>query len=268
MYFRALFTVSEKGEFHESFSLSLKHERYSSNLHTPFVRLIVNAIETRKGTMTFSAIIPMLLDIVSIGLGFIVFYVFSNLGKDQKINLIRETLSQIINFVLFIWLSKSLLNLSLLFRDPLAMLAYPSGSKAFYLALLFSAGLIFYSHRKGRIDGWPFVESLWFTLLPAAFFYEFIRLIWSGDIYAFGGIILYGIMLIAFLGMGEKIPQLVASSILIALWTSGMMLGVLTQTYPTTFGYVIEPWFIFLFFTISQTMIYLNYKRRDTHECY
>lgn len=218
--------------------------------------------------MTIPAITPMLLHIASIALGFAVFYIISDFAKAQKLKQAGEAFSQLINFVLFIWLSKILLNLALMFRDPLALLAYPSGSKAFYLAVLFSAAVLLYGTRKGRIDGWLFVRALWLILLPAAFFYEFARFTWFGDAYAFGNLILYAALLAVFLGISDKLPPHTATSVLITLWACGMLLGSVLQSYPSAFGYVMEPWFILLFFAASQALIFFSNRRRATHECY
>lgn len=49
----------------------------------------------------------------------------------------------------------------MMFRDPVAMLTYPSNSMAFYLAILFSAAVLLLDAYKGRIEGWPFIGALW-----------------------------------------------------------------------------------------------------------
>lgn len=218
--------------------------------------------------MTTSAITPMLLHILSFVLGFVVFFLISNRAKPQKITLIKEVFSQTINFVLFIWLSKILLNLPLLFRDPLAMLAYPSSSKAFYLAVLFSVAVILLGTYKGRIEGGPFIGALWHILLSAAFFYEFAQWTWIGNPYAFGNLVLYAVLLVIWLGIEGRLQICGASSVLVAGWALGMLMGSAFQSYPSAFGYTMEPWFILLFFVTSQFFIFFSYKRRSTHECY
>lgn len=218
--------------------------------------------------MSTSALTSMLVYILSIALGVIVFYIVSNWAKEQKIKQAGEVISQIINFVLFMWLSKVILNLPLLFRDPLALLAYPSNSKAFYLAILFSAAVLLYGVNSGRIKGQTFIRTLWHILLPAAFFYEFAQLAWFGDAYAFGNLILYAVLLGLFFGVNDRLSFSAFSAVLLSVWTGGMLLNASLGLFPSTFGYTMEPWFIIFFLTATQFLILLTKKRRPTNERY
>lgn len=218
--------------------------------------------------MSSSALTSMLIYILSIALGVAVFYIVSDWAKEQKIKQAGEAVSQIINFVLFIWLSKIILSLPLLFRDPLALLAYPSNSKAFYLAILFSAAVLLYGVNSGQVKGQAIFGTLLHILLPAAFFYEFAQLAWFGNAYAFGNLILYAVLLGLFFGVNDRLSLYALSTVLLSLWAGGMLLNAVLELFPSIFGYAMEPWFILLFFTASQFLIFLNKRRRSTNECY
>lgn len=214
------------------------------------------------------AIFPMLLHVLSIGLGLAVFYIISDLSKKQKNERAERAFSQIINFILFIWLSKIILNLPLLLSDPLAVLAYPSDSRAFYLAILFSAALLFYGIRNARIKGWQLFQTFLYILLPAAFFHEFAQLTWFNDGYAFGDMILYAILLALFLGLNDRISPIAAGRVLLSVWAAGMFLISSIQSYSSAFGYRMEPWFIIIVFTAGHLLILLNSRRRAINELY
>lgn len=216
--------------------------------------------------MTITAIIPMLLKIFSIGLGVAVFYLVSDLSKEQKKNQAAEALSQIVNFVLFIWLAKILLNLPLLLSDPLAVLAYPSDSRAFYLAIFFSAAFLFYSMRSDRTKGGQLIQTLLYILLPASFFYEFIHLTWYDDSYAFGNVILNAVLLALFLGLNDRIFPSAVGSVLLSVWAAGLFLILLIQSYASVFGYEMAPLFILTIFTAGLLLILLSNRRRATNE--
>ncbi|WP_010095622.1 hypothetical protein [Ornithinibacillus scapharcae] len=86
---------------------------------------------------------------LSFAIGFISFYLLSDLSIKQKRKHIEELISQLINFVIFIWLGKILLHLFIFISDPLSILAYPSDSKAFYFAIVSITLLLLYkSNRK------------------------------------------------------------------------------------------------------------------------
>src|SRR5690625_3616935 len=66
--------------------------------------------------------------------GFIFFYLMSALSKAKKKQQAEEVTSLLINFVIYIWIGKILLNFLTFIKDPLAVLAYPSNSHAFYIS--------------------------------------------------------------------------------------------------------------------------------------
>src|SRR5690625_4872518 len=101
---------------------------------------------------------PILIIGVSFIAGFIFFYIFSNLHKTEKKEHIQEITSLIINFIIFIWIAKILLNFNLLIKDPFAGLAYPSNSNSFYLAIVFITVNIFI---KVKRESFPFMSILY-----------------------------------------------------------------------------------------------------------
>lgn len=220
--------------------------------------------------MSIGAITPILITISSVALGFAVFFIISDLAKEHKKQRAQEALSQIINFVLFIWLSKILLNLPLLFSDPLAVLAYPSDSRAFYLAAFFSAALLVYGMTSGRIQAWQLFQTLVYIVLPASFFYEFAQLAWVGDASAFGNLILSAVLLALFLILNDRVSPYAAGSVLLTVWTAGVFLISSIQPYSSVFGYVMETWFIIILFTTGHFLMLLNNssnRRRAINEC-
>lgn len=216
--------------------------------------------------MATLAIIPMLLNILSVILGVSVFYIVSDLAKVHKKKRAEQAISHIVNFVLFLWLSKILLNLPLLFSDPLALLAYPSDSKAFYLAIFFSAASLFYGMTSGRIHGWQLIQTLLYILLPASFFYAFAQIAWFDDAYAFGNLIVYAVLLALFLALKDRLSPNRVGSVLLSVWAAGMFLIFSVQSYASAFGYGMEPWFIFILFTAGHLIILLSTRRRALHE--
>lgn len=218
--------------------------------------------------MPTNAIVPMLLNISSIVSGIAVFYIVSDLAKEHKRKRTAQAFSQIINFILFVWLAKILLNLPLLFSDPLAMLAYPSDSGAFHLAIFFSAAFISYTIWNDRTEGWPLLQTLLYILLPAAFFYEFAQLAVYDDSYAYGNMGVYAALLALFLVLDGKVSPYSIGGVLLSVWTAGMFLIFLFQSYASAFGYGMEPWFLIIFFTAGHLVILLSSRRRATNELY
>lgn len=56
--------------------------------------------------------------IISFVVGLIFFYMISYLSKEQRKAQIEEIVSQLINFIIFIWIGKIILNFSIFIKDP------------------------------------------------------------------------------------------------------------------------------------------------------
>lgn len=182
----------------------------------------------------------------SFALAFLAFYVMSQLSKEQRKLQINEIISQVINFMLFLWLAKVLLNLPLFVQDPLAVLAYPSNSEAFYLAALFSGVLIFVKAKKGKLAGGVFAHSLLHVMLAALFVYEFMQYIWRDNPFSFPYLAVYGVLLAGFhLLQGHVTPQN-QISIVLAAGAAGFFAISFMLPYLSVFGYILDPWFLAL----------------------
>ncbi|WP_273833533.1 hypothetical protein [Guptibacillus sedimenti] len=195
-----------------------------------------------------------------IGLG--TFYVISDLSKQKRREHIEEIVSQLINIILYIWMGKIILNFSLFIKDPLAILAYPSNSHAFYFAILLSTLVTLLKSKYPSNNKPYFIESLVFVLLVTAFTYEFIQMVWNSNAYAYETLIVVGFLLVLFISLREKIASSTLLIVTITAWSGGMVLLDFIQPIVTLFGYIITPWFVGLFYLISMFII-INKRRRE-----
>lgn len=77
-------------------------------------------------------------------IGFIYSYFFSPFSKTERRQYVEEVQNLFLMFILSLFIGKVILKFSLILRDPIAVLAYPSNSKAFYIALCLTAVFGFY----------------------------------------------------------------------------------------------------------------------------
>ncbi|RKQ30807.1 hypothetical protein D8M06_15410 [Oceanobacillus halophilus] len=204
------------------------------------------------GIMVFSFII-----------GLITFYMMSDLSKKEKKEQVEEIISQLINFVIFIWIGKIILNISIFIEDPLAILAYPSDSRAFYFSVLLSGFVLFYKYKKKQMDIVTFIHSFIHVFLVASFLYEFIQFVWNDNAFSFGNMVVIVILMVIFLFMQGYVSNYMAFFTILVLWSIGMFLLSLIQPYITVFGYMIDVWFVGVFLLINVIIIYLNNRKRD-----
>ncbi len=195
--------------------------------------------------------------------GILAFYMLSELTKEQKKRHIKEITSQLINFVLFIWVGKIILNFPLFISDPMAILAYPGDSSAFYLAVLFSSLYLFYKSQRGQMNMnmMVFIQSFIFVFLIASFLYEFMQLAWYDNTFSFGYMVLLGILLVLFLTAQGRIGSHTLIGALLIGWSLGIYIIATIQPFVTVFGYMMAPWFVGLFFAVSFTHLILNQRK-------
>src|SRR5690625_5171379 len=89
--------------------------------------------------------------IISFLAGFAFYYFTNQKGKAEKRKMIDQFLSLIINFIIYIWLGKIIVHILLVFKDPLAVLAYPSDSKVLFVAtILFAGHLVYFLFKRKK----------------------------------------------------------------------------------------------------------------------
>lgn len=202
---------------------------------------------------------------LSVIIGLIVFYLLSHESEAQKRTHIEEIFSQVINFIIFIWVGKIVLHLPLFVTDPLAILAYPSNSEAFYLAVLGSTLVLLYKSKRKKMDVLAFIDAFSIFFLAASLTYAFIQFTWEGDTYSFGYIVLAVMLLIFLLIVKERLATKTRVMILVTGWTLGMFLLNVVQPFTTVFGYIIAPWFAVLLFIVSWIIMIWKQRKRDSY---
>ncbi|WP_102344940.1 hypothetical protein [Bacillus sp. Marseille-P3661] len=205
---------------------------------------------------TLTKLMSLSVTIISLIAGVLSFYIMSDSPKEQKKRQIEEITSQLINFIIFVWISKVILNISIFISDPLAILAYPSDSSAFYLAILISVVFLFYKSKRGQLDMVLFIQAFIPIFLTSSFLYEFLKFILDDNALAVGRMVLLAILLVLSLFQPGIMVMLVS-------WTVGMFILVILQPYVTVFGYIMAPWFLAVFFVAALAIHLVNQRKRD-----
>lgn len=190
-------------------------------------------------------------------------YYLVDLSKKYKKIYIEESINQIINFIVLMWCSKILINLPLFINEPLSVLAYPSNSNAFYCAFIMTFILFIYKIKRKSLNINKFVQIFTFIILIASFVYEFLQYQLNDDIYAFGYFILLSILLLTFIIIRGKMKISSQTLLLVSIWSVGLLILYYWQSIIIIFNYVIEPWFIFLFFITNLCFIWFIVRKEE-----
>ena len=199
--------------------------------------------------------------ILSLSMGFLTYYLLSDLAKEKKKINMEEIMGQLINLVIFIWIGKIILNFTIFIVDPLTILSYPSNSYAFYLAVLLSVITIVIQYNRGKIDVLPFLTAFTHIFLTASFVYEFMQVIWNKNTYSIGYIGLVALLIVAFVVMRDFVSPHWLNLLIFLGWTIGSLGLAVTMPIMMVFGYTMAPWFLVLMLIICcLLMVYLKKK--------
>lgn len=183
--------------------------------------------------------------------GFAFFYVTSPFTKEVKKRVLDQTISMLINFVIYVWIGKILLNIGLFVRDPLAVLAYPSDSSAFYAATLLILIHIIWKVWRKKMTDTNLLVGFMPIFLAASFIYEFIQMFWFENSYSLMYIGMLTILIIIFLLVQDKIAGWQLSLYLFMLWSLGQIILSFILPFATVFSYIMSPWYLFIVLLLS-----------------
>ena len=199
--------------------------------------------------------------ILSLSMGFLTYYLLSDLAKEKKKIYMKEILGQLINFVIYIWIGKIILNFSTFIVDPLAILSYPSNSNAFYLAVLLSVITILIQTKRGKIDILPFLNAFTHIFLTASFVYEFMQIIWNKNTYLIGYMGLVALLIVGFVVMRGFVSPHWLNLLIFLGWTIGSLGLAVTMPIMMVFGYTMAPWFLVLLLIICCLLMVFQKKK-------
>ncbi|GEN31384.1 hypothetical protein HNQ35_001894 [Cerasibacillus quisquiliarum] len=199
--------------------------------------------------------------VFSLIMGFIFYYVMSPAHKKEKKKHLEETTSLLINFIIFIWLGKILVNINIFIEDPLAILAYPSDSNAFYIAVLLTALQIIYKTKRKQFDSMTWFVSFVPIFIFGSFVYEFIQKVVFNNSIGFHSIVFHAGILILYVIRQGKDEKNALSLLMMLLWSIGQLLLAFIMPYASLFGYLMAPWFLVILIVLFITL-FIYEKRK------
>lgn len=209
-----------------------------------------------------SVLISVTMLVISFIIGVFVYFITDyHVIKDKKKN-IEDVFSFFVNFIIFIWVGKIIWNLELFISDPLAVLAYPSFSGAFYIAFILSSILVVWKLKKGVITFEPFVHTLITVFIFSSFIYEFIELVWQDNLYTWRYLALLFALSMLYLIFSNRISYNLMSGLVILLWGLGQAILSITLPFTTVFGYLLDTWFFIVMSLVGMIILILEIRRK------
>lgn len=199
--------------------------------------------------------------IVSLLGGIVTFYIISHDAKEIKKKQIEDVVSLAINFVIYIWIGKIIVNFDKFISDPLAILAYPSSSYAFYLATIFIIVNLYYRkyRHSERIN--LIVQAFIPIILSASFIYEFLQVTIENQPYNKSYLLFITVLTIGYIALYGRMSPSMQSFLFSLVLLLGQLL--LTLLYKITiFGYRLLPIYFISLIVIIIAITTFRKKRK------
>ncbi|SES03148.1 hypothetical protein SAMN04487944_115124 [Gracilibacillus ureilyticus] len=209
------------------------------------------------GSFVIKSEIVILIGSLIIGLLF--FWLISPDCKQNTKKRMDELGNLLIVFVFSLWIGKILLNLSAFIQDPLSILAYPSDSNAFYIAVVLS--IIYGKIKIARSynDMVDFLYAWIIVFFTASITYVFIQMIIGTAGFSWQYLGLHVLLIIMYTLLQDKYSKekLVFSGIV--LWSLGqLILSDFSHTY--IFQFLIS--FLFYALIFIGTIIFIMIRKK------
>ncbi|WP_226037597.1 hypothetical protein [Aquibacillus saliphilus] len=191
--------------------------------------------------------------------GLLFFRIISPYSKSETKQRIDEVGTILITFVITLWIGKIIMNFSIFISDPIAILAYPSDSKSFYIAVFLT--VLYGKYKFIRVSKHliPLLFSWMVVFLTASFVYEFIQMIWGTNVHTLGYLGLLVTLIMVTILLPERIALENITLIILIGWCLGQwILSFFTNT--TVFQFSLNPIFYLIIFIGSLVLFYF-YKK-------
>jgi hypothetical protein len=209
-----------------------------------------------------SAHLSIGMKVISWIIGLFSFYLFSNLPRKEKRLQLEKLTSQLINFILFIWVGKIILDFSIFIRNPLVILAYPSNSSAFYFAFFLTIITVVYKSKRGRVDFLGLFGAFFYVFLISSFAYEFIQIVWNDNRYALAYFILLAVLSLIYLFAQNRVRADQLALIMLIGWSAGALGLSFSMPLMMVFGYTMHAWFLVLLLFSSITAFIFRKRKK------
>lgn len=189
--------------------------------------------------------------------GFIVYYFVNPKTKKLKeqVDFIGNYL---ITYVVFILVGKVLYHYKLFFKDPMAVLAYPSDSPAFYIGtILFIVAIIVQLYLE-KLQLPSLIHIFVPVVVGGSFLYEFIQMQFY-DKGALSYLIVHILLLVGYILLDRSVRN---DLLILFGWMVGLVVLSFVEPFIMIFQFIVSIWFVlFMMIVIVVTYIYLSRRK-------
>ena len=209
-----------------------------------------------------TVIIKLAILIFSFIIGIVFFYMTNKGSRLEKKQRLDQLLSYTINFILFIWTGKIIIHIKIFFQDPFAVLAYPSDSRAVYIATVFLIMQMVYHKIRKNLDVTLLVSTFIPVYLASSFMYEFLQMIVMDSSHALFNLLLMAALVLFYILIQNKLSEKQIAIGVISVYSLSHLAFTITLGYTTVFGYMLHPLYFMSIFVLNIWFFLYDRQRR------
>jgi hypothetical protein len=191
--------------------------------------------------------------------GFLFFRLMSPYSKPETKKRMDEVGNLFIVFVVSLWIGKIFTNFTTFIQDPLPILAYPSDSKAFYIAVGLSAIYGKFKIANGDRGVIDLLFAWLMVFFTTSFTYGFIQMIVGTAVFSWQYLGLLVLLIILYILQQDRLSKETLVFFGIGCWSLGQwLLSIFSHT--TIFQFNLSHWFYGVIFIASVVFIIFRKK--------
>ncbi|HLR65139.1 MAG TPA: hypothetical protein VK075_06910 [Pseudogracilibacillus sp.] len=195
---------------------------------------------------SMTVVYKLLQYVIAFMIGIAFYYGKSSKERTFKKKAIDQFLSYLINFIIYIWVAKIVLNLPLFVKDPFAVLPYPSTQPMFYLAQFLLGIHLFVQYKRQKVNKMYLQDTFMPIMLMSLFIYDFIDFKFNHFNQSLATFILYSVLILLFLFIKR-----VKTWHLVIIWAAIQLIFASYFSYTTIYGYLIAPYYFIVILLLA-----------------
>lgn len=194
--------------------------------------------------------------------GILFFYVMDTGTKQAKKYQLDQFLNVLIQFILYIWVMKVVVQLPRFFDDPLSVLAHPANSWHFLIASIVLMAHLWIKYRKSKPAAATLFQTSSFIFLASLFIYDILQIAVKPATDVNVMTILLAVLVVVYVLFYSKFNPKLLGSLTVGIFLLVACGISIYKGYYILFDFMLSPYFYLLMIILLAFYTYTMYKNK------
>lgn len=198
--------------------------------------------------------------------GILFYYVVDHNDKQHKKYELDQFLNVLIQFILYLWLMKIIAQFSMVFQDPMSVLAHPANSMHFLFASIILLVHLWFKYRNNTSATINLFQTGSFIIIASLFIYEILQLLTQPGADFNVMIVVLAALIVTNVLLYGKHNELILSGSLIGVFLIVACGFAFFKGYYMFFGFMLSPYYFLLLIILLAIYLYYMVYKNKLHE--